>query len=381
MNAQAIAIPGSYVRTLFFIEVQTVTLAVTHISHLTFKRLLTTGAYFVFVYRHRIMWIKISRFQVWKSSVFYLMAESQLSILTESYHYMNATFKKRLKKACLLLSLPFIVLFTFRMLYGYNATRYDVLEGSGDDFFSSITDLRKNYASEKMYKGNYQAHSGSESAQGTGGNQKYEKTASVRAKSSQFEKDVAVVNATTRRFSAVIQYEQNLGNKGNRESHLLIGVNPAAFDSFYQAVQHIGRITARKVTKVDKTNEYRQLNAKRTTLENTLASLNELKSKGGAIGDYITLHDKILEIQSQLQGLGVELGNFNTENEFCTVRFSLYEGAERATVSIWARLRTSLEWTIQYYCLLMVALASMAGLAFVVLVIAEKLKLVEKIRE
>jgi len=294
---------------------------------------------------------------------------------------MNTPFKKRMKKACLWLSLPFAVLFTFRMLYGYKATRYDVLESHGDDFFSSISDLRKNYASEKLEKVAYQQSSAPLAPQGAAGSQKYEKTASVRAKSSQFEKDIAAINTTTRRFNAVVQYEQNLGNQGNRESHLLIGVNPAAFDSFYQAVQQIGRITARKVTKVDKTHEYRQLNAKRTTLENTLASLNELRSKGGAIGDYITLHDKILEIQSQLQELGVELGNFNSENEFCTVRFSLYEGGERAAVSIWARLRTSLEWTIQYYCLLMVALGAMAGVAFVVLLIAEKLKLLEKIRE
>lgn len=309
------------------------------------------------------------------------LPEMSYRILPKSYHYMNTPFKKRMQKICLWLSLPFVMLFTFRMLYGYKATRYDVQEGNGDDFFSSISDLRKNYASEKFDKAAYQVSGSPQAPQGAAGSQKYEKTASVRAKSSRFEKDIAAINATTRRFGAVVQYEQNLGNQGNRESHLLIGVNPAAFDSFYQAVQRIGSITARKVTKVDKTHEYRQLNAKRATLENTLASLNELKSKGGAIGDFITLHDKILEIQSQLQELGVELGNFNTENEFCTVRFSLYEGAERTTVSIWARLRTSLEWTIQYYCLLMLALGTMAGVAFLLLLIAGRLKLLEKIQE
>src|SRR5882757_449953 len=59
------------------------------------------------------------------------------------------------------------------------------------------------------------------------------------------------------------------------------------------------------------------------SLQATLSSLNDLKKKNGAVGDFVTLHDKILEIETQLQILGVDLGNFNTENEFCTLHFSL----------------------------------------------------------
>ena len=40
------------------------------------------------------------------------------------------------------------------------------------------------------------------------------------------------------------------------------------------------------------------------------------------------LENRILEIEQQLQGLGVSLGNFDDENEFCTVHFSLLEGKE-----------------------------------------------------
>lgn len=295
---------------------------------------------------------------------------------------MNPIFKRRLRKIALWLTLPFVLLFVFRLLYGYRATSYDVDEGAAQDFFNSIGDLRKNYASEKVAFHEYQNSAPhQEPAQGGSGSQKYEKTASVKARSAQFDKDLAGINATTTRFKAVIQYEQNLGNKGNRESHLLIGVNPVSFDSFYQAAQLIGKVTGRKVTKVDKTNEYRQLNAKRTTLEKTLQSLNDLKSKGGAISDFITLHDKILEIESQLQELGVELGNFNSENEFCTIRFSLYEGGERSHVSIWARVMTALTWSFQYYCMLLMALGGILVVAFVLILISDKLGLLEKVRE
>src|SRR4029077_2293845 len=110
--------------------------------------------------------------------------------------------------------------------------------------------------------------------------------------------------------------------------------------------------------------EYRQLNAKKASLEKTLASLEELKSKGGQIADYISLHDKILEIETNLQELGVELGNFNSENEFCTVRFSLYEGATERKISLLKRSKTALEWTIKYYGVFVVSMLALCGVVF-----------------
>src|SRR5690606_7303982 len=144
--------------------------------------------------------------------------------------------------------------------------------------------------------------------------QKFEKTASVKTKTSEFEQDEHLIKSKTKLYKAVIQYEQNLGQKGNRQIHLLIGVNPEMFDSFYLDIQKIGMIKATEITKVDKTNEYRQLNAKKISIEKTLQSLIELKSKGGQISDFIALNEKILETEEQLQNLGVELGNFDEVN-------------------------------------------------------------------
>ncbi len=289
---------------------------------------------------------------------------------------MPISFKQRLFTLIKWLAAPFLLLFLFRLLYGYLV----LTTGSGYDysrsFFSSMGQLRKNYASEKMaLKGNVQDQAEIASSQ------KYEKTATIKSKTARFEKDEADVRKATRRFNAVIQYEQSLGNKGNRELHLLIGVNPASFDSFYAVVQQIGTIKATEITKVDKTNEYRQLNAKKASLEKTLASLEELKSKGGQIADYISLHDKILEIETSLQELGVELGNFNTENEFCTVRFSLYEGATEHSISVLTRVKTALEWTIKYYAMLIVSLLGLLGAAFVLLLVIDRLNVIGGVKK
>ncbi|SIO39500.1 DUF4349 domain-containing protein [Chitinophaga niabensis] len=263
----------------------------------------------------------------------------------------------------------FIVLFFFmficRLIYGYVATDIIASSDNAGDFFSSVENLRKNYASE-----NNVSRQASFAA-----SQKYEKTATVRTKTSQFEKDLNEIKNKTKSFDGIIQYEQNTGNKGNREIHLLIGVNPEKFDSFYLKVQNIGRINSTEITKIDKTNEYRELNAKKASLEKTLLSLNELRSRSGVISDYVSLHDKILEIETKLQELGVELGNFDAENEFCSIRFSLFEGAPKKGISFLSRLKTTTEWTIRYYAILAVSLVCISLSVFIILLIIDKLKI------
>ena len=272
----------------------------------------------------------------------------------------------------------FFILFFFRLLYGYLEKNNNNAVSYNGDFFSSITDLRKNYASEKG--GNDIKFSPNQGATPNfSSNQKYEKTASIKSKSSKFEEDKAETERMTRNFKAVVQYEKNEGKKGNREIHLLIGVNPVLFDSFYLAIQKIGTLNATEITKIDKTNEYRQLNAKKVSLEKTLASLIELKSRGGAIGDYVTLHDKILEIENQMQGLGVELGNFDSENEFCSIRFSLYEGASSKEISLIHRIKVALEWTIKYYALMVFGLLCLSGFTFILLLIIGRLNVLKSI--
>ncbi len=90
----------------------------------------------------------------------------------------------------------------------------------------------------------------------------------------------------------------------------------------------IGSIKSKEITKIDKTNEFRNLNAKKASLETTRQSLIELKKQSGKIEEFVNLQNRILEIEQQLQDLGVLLGNFDEENEFCTVRFSLHETRE-----------------------------------------------------
>jgi len=285
---------------------------------------------------------------------------------------MKTNFKSRFWKMGKWFAGLFLLLFIFRLVYGYVVIDTNTRNDYSDNFFSSIDNLRKNYASEKMAmkRDNAQVESNMASAQ------KYEKTASLKTKTSEFEKDEKLVKSKSKLFNAVIQYEQNIGQKGNRQIHLLIGVNPNLFDSLYLALKQIGELKATEITKVDKTNEYRQLNAKKVSIEKTLQSLYELKSKGGQISDFVALNEKILEIEEKAQGLGVELGNFDSENEFCTVKLSMYEGATVKSISFIHRVKVALEWTIKYFAVISATLLVVATTIFVLLLTIDKLKII-----
>lgn len=287
---------------------------------------------------------------------------------------MSTTFKTRFFKISKLFGSLFILMFLFRIIYGYVASDNNNGGDYSDNFFSSIDNLRKNYASEKSsMKGDVQVSSNFAS------NQKFEKTASTKSKTSEFEKDEKLLKQKSKSYNAVIQYEQNLGQKGKRQIHLLIGVSPEKFDSFYLEIQKIGVVKATEITKVDKTNEYRQLNAKKASIEKTLQSLNDLKSKAGAIADFVALNDKILEIEAQAQELGVELGNFDAENEFCTVKLSMYEGMTDINISFIYRLKVALEWTIKYFALIALSTLMLSIAIFVLLIVIDKLKIISAI--
>lgn len=288
---------------------------------------------------------------------------------------MKANFKTRFWKTGRWFIGLFVLLFIFRIIYGYVATDTTHQHDYSDNFFSSIDNLRKNYASEKMALkgGDVQVSSNIAS------NQKYEKTASLRTKTSEFEKDEKLLKAKSKSFNGVIQYEQNLGQKGNRQIHLLIGVNPNLFDSLYVELKKVGVLKATEITKVDKTNEYRQLNAQKTSIEKTLQSLNELKSKGGEIADFVALNDKILEIEEKAQELGVELGNFDTENEFCTIKLSMYEGATEKNISFIHRVKVAFEWAVKYFAILVLITFVLSLTIFVLLLIVDRLKVMNAI--
>ena len=285
---------------------------------------------------------------------------------------MNASIKKSYKKLVAILLLIFVVLFLFRLAYGYTKEVGTEQTFADDQFFQIHQNERKNYASKK-----YQVIAGQMPVRV---DQKYEKIAEITSLTSKFEHIELQVRKQIAEQQGLIQFENKSGNKGARQMNLVIGVPPENFDSIYGSLTKLGKIQTKQITKKDKTNEYKELNAKKYSLQNIRTSLVELKSKGGKIEEFMHLENRILEIDQQLQELGVSLGNFDDENEFCTVKFSLSERQD-IQISLLHRIKVALEWTIKTYLKIMATLFFLALFAYLSLLGVEKLLLLLKINK
>lgn len=274
--------------------------------------------------------------------------------------------------------LSFAGLFFLRLLYGYIVYSDDsVGQNTGNHFNqqNSFELIRKNYASEKKTFSGGQTY---QPSQTKSFDQKYEKIGSISSSTNEFEKEEKNTRDLIKNFKALIQYEESSGLEGRRHLNLGIGVNPDKFDEMILEIKKIGKLESIQVNKTDKTNEYSDLNAQRESLEKTRAALISFKGKGGKIDELINLENKILEVEESIQKLGVKLGEFDTENEFCTIKFSLSESGKpnKSWFSKFIqRVKTAFEWTVKYYLLLMVlfVFAAMGILLFIL--ILEKLKI------
>lgn len=175
--------------------------------------------------------------------------------------------------------------------------------------------------------------------------QKYERVASIGSVASDFDADEARIRAIVKAAGALIQTERRTGMPGARCLYLTIGAPPEKFDETVEAVRAVGSLLRFEIVKTDKTNEYRELRAKRESLEKMRAALLLLKARPGKIEEYVELEDRILKIESEIQALGVNLGEFDAENEFCTVQFSLAESGGVPGGSILNHLVDSVVWT------------------------------------
>lgn len=252
----------------------------------------------------------------------------------------------------------FVLLFVVRLGYGFYTTPNRVVEQTQSDAYRNINEdsfrtSKKNYASDS-----YKYKAAPSVAIMPQMSQKYEKTADVVSGSTRFEDDDRKIRGMIEAHNGIIQYENKSGLEGARVLLLLIGVPPSKFDDFYLALQKIGTVKSQNITKTDKTNDFLNLKAQRASLESTLKTLVELKKQNGRIGEFISLQEKILEIEKKLLELGVMLGEYDEVNEFCSVRLVLNENRVLLIYPprVIKRLMIAFNWTVKVYLAISLAL-------------------------
>jgi hypothetical protein len=277
--------------------------------------------------------------------------------------------KQKVKRLFGAIVLGFFVLFCFRLLYGYVNTS-DSVDVGGHSYAQEDSGFsKKNYASERLKVNN------SADNQSYQVDQKYEKIASMLSQSQAFDVEEKQLREATAKYNALVQYEQRAGLPGNRRLNLAIGVPPDRFDVFVEEVKEIGKLLSIRIDKSDKTNEYKDLKAKRISLEKAREALIALKSKGGRIDESINLESKILEIETEVQSLGVQLGEYDQENEFCTIKIGLQEQTvSRTQISLIHRVKVALEWTVKYYLSMLAILLAASLVTLITVNLLERLK-------
>lgn len=206
--------------------------------------------------------------------------------------------------------------------------------------------------------------------------QKYEKVAAIESGTEKYDDDEKQARAAIKQHNALIQEEAASSSNELRRLYLVIGVPPDSFDSIVSALKGIGKLESSNVTKTDKTNDFLELKAKRTTLEKARDSLVAMKAQGGKIDELVKLEQEILKVEDQIQGLGVQLGQFDKVNEFCTARFNLAETKVATKRSPhFAYLVESLQWASSVYLMwLGIAVVGLLAVIFVIIII-EKSKI------
>jgi hypothetical protein len=263
---------------------------------------------------------------------------------------MNA-MRTEFKKGMLYCGIGFLLLFLSRLTYLSLAPPAPAPPNIQLDGYSRKWETNiQNYASTRMVYKELQTNTTYSV------DQKYQKVADISAATGRFSQDEQKARQLIKDHQALIQFEQNSGLPGGRFLNLSIGVPPAKFDALVGALKKVGVLQGFEVNKIDKTNDFKELQGKRRSLEQTRGSLLALKQRGGNIAEFIQLENKLAELESELQKLGVQLGEFDVTNEFCTVKLALQERDNLVRNSLFDHAFTAFTWTIGYYLGLMIIL-------------------------
>ena len=209
--------------------------------------------------------------------------------------------------------------------------------------------------------------------------QTYEKIATLANRTSDFEKDEQKARDIIKEEQAVVQKEESSGLKGARNLEMSIGVLPANFDSMVEKIRKIGVQASFEVSKTDKTNEYAELKAKKAALDDTKKSLMALKNRNGKIDELINLENRIYEINKEMQGLGLQIGEFESDKDFCTVRITLQETGPKTS---WIyKFLDAMEWAMMKLLLILVIIFFGMLAAWITLQVVAKAKDLNKLLE
>jgi hypothetical protein len=189
----------------------------------------------------------------------------------------------------------------------------------------------------------------------------YDKTAQVASGSTEFASDEGRVRAAIAGQKGVVFDEKATGVAPERSLVLGISVRPEQFDELLRQLSAIGQVSSLTVEQEDRTSEFRKLHAQRQSLKKHQEAILKLRDKALSVEESLKLELKIVDIEKELQSLGVQLGDFLAREPAYNLFLTLREQRSVSTFTIEKRLWSGLWWAAGWWSLGVLGLGAVLG--------------------
>jgi hypothetical protein len=197
--------------------------------------------------------------------------------------------------------------------------------------------------------------------------QVHEKIGRVATTTTDFAADEAAIRTVLEGQKAVVVNETAGGVAPARRLTLEVGVSPDKFDLLMAELQRIGRLESLRVEQHDRTGEFRQLAARRQSLNKHLETVSKLSARDNTTDDSLKLAREVKDIERELETLSAQAGDFLGKESLYTVSVTLVEdeaGRHGPTVPLARRAGNAFLWAVAWWGAALVIVGSLAG-AFV----------------
>jgi hypothetical protein len=140
--------------------------------------------------------------------------------------------------------------------------------------------------------------------------QVYEKTAHLASGTSTFADDEERIRSAIAKWNAAVFSETATGIAPRRLLSLGISVRPVQFDLLLDELRGVGQINSISVQQQDRTADFRRLHAQRQSFKKHLEAILKLREAGKlSVEEALKLEQKVLEVEKEVQAVGVQLGD------------------------------------------------------------------------
>jgi hypothetical protein len=196
--------------------------------------------------------------------------------------------------------------------------------------------------------------------------QVYEKTAQLSSGTPAFTDDEGRIRSATASFQAAVFNERMTGIAPHRFLSLGIAVRPERFDPLLEELGGVGQLRSITVQQQDRTADFRRLHAQRQSLKKHLEAILKLRDAGKlSVEEALKLEQKVLEVEKEVQAVGVQLGDLlNKEpsyNLFVTLQeFPPGSWGDR-TFTFSRRLASGFLWALGWWFLSALGIGILVG--------------------